>query len=165
MDDYQKYGLDDSMGFTLVEYLVVLVVLSLLLAMAVPKFPELKASFARSNARNSLDFDIRLARAQAISNGKRTVFSVATDGESYEFGFDAVPYNNPLAADGSEFSRPLPKDISIYANKTLAFDNRGFLIDSDGVLTDAAVSIRFKGDEYCSANIFPTGDIEMSCNG
>jgi Tfp pilus assembly protein FimT len=152
-----------ELGFTLVEFLFVTVILVSLIAIAGLQYPQMLKSFDRNNSRTSFEFDIRKARSRALEAGQIVVVEFDLGGTGYSFGNDVAPINDPLAFDSSAFRRQLPNSISITSNKTLAFDSRGFLVDANLQITTAEISLQQDGAEFCSIELFPTGEMEADC--
>lgn len=151
-------------GFSLIELVVVMVIMGILAATALADTDDLMASFRRSNGVNQVEFDLRRARADAIANGSRVIVGLGTGGETYTYGLDTLPFSDPAVADTQEHNRDLPKNVSVTTTVDLIFDSRGYLIDVDGVLQTATLSIRYSGAEFCAGTVRSTGNLEIDCS-
>lgn len=155
-----------SRGFTLLEMLVTLLVLSVLAAIAQPRITAVKASFDRNNAKQVLEFDLRRARLEALSKGVRVVITLASDGKSYTVGNDLLAYDTTNGNyDNLLFTTVLPKDITLSfsgsganANK-LIFTSRGFLSDIAGNrnTSQRVATLSYAGSAFTTATVFPVG--------
>lgn len=70
-------------GFTMIELLVTMAVLSVLLAIAVPSFREQLARRTLEGAANELSNDLQYTRTQAVSNNADTALTTAAGGTQY----------------------------------------------------------------------------------
>lgn len=160
-----------SSGFTLFEVLVALSLLAVVLAAAQPSLTELKASYDRSNASRSFEFDLRRARSEALSKGVRIIITLASNGRSYTVGQDMLAYDT---TDGNYdtllFTRELPQNITLSfsgsgPNATkLIFSSRGFLSDIAGNRTTAQriATLSYQGGSFATATIYPVGVASVS---
>lgn len=148
-------------GFSLLEILTALAITSILALTAVLNIPDVLESFKRSEARQQLFYDIQRARVEATSVGARVVMRINGSGTSYAMGVDNYPYSSGLIMDSQLFLRELPNRIVISQSQTLAFDPRGYLIDSTGDLSTATLTLQSNGITFYSANVYPTGYIDV----
>lgn len=156
-------GLQSECGFSVLEMIVSLVVVSLLIAVAAPQRAALQASFYRNNGVNQIEYDLRRARSEASARGAQGIVSIAADGRSYTVGIDVLPFSSPPVADQQLFARSLESGIEISAGSTLIFDSRGYLVDQYGELTSQAVEVSYEEETFCSGTLFPTGNLELDC--
>ncbi len=77
-------------GFTLIELIVVLVVMALASALAIPLVYKALATAEVSGAVRQLSSGLRYARSQAITNNRETVFMVDVEKRNYGVGTGAV---------------------------------------------------------------------------
>ena len=79
-----------SAGFSMIEMMIIIVIIGIIAAMAVPSFfsaiPKLKA---RTEARNILNF-VRLARSKAVSNGAQYGVHIDTNNMQYILFKDTI---------------------------------------------------------------------------
>ncbi len=144
-------------GFTLLEVVVVLLIMSTISAIGVSQLAELQSSFARNSARREFLHDLMRTKNEALSAGARAIIQVAADGMSYDVGLDYLPFSNPAVSERALFKRDLGLGVSMSTNQTIVFDSRGFLVNSSGAITSTNVSFLNNGSSYYSATIYPTG--------
>jgi prepilin-type N-terminal cleavage/methylation domain-containing protein len=159
----RNYRIEGERGFSILELCVVMAILAILAAIAVPDYSEVSGSFNRQASVSQVEFDLRRARAEALAAGTRGVVSIGGGGAQYSFGFDYLPYAEPAAAETEEFRRRLPAKITFSSSVELIFDSRGYLVDEDGNLTSAALSLSFDGTSFCSGTVLSTGTVTLSC--
>lgn len=148
-------------GLGLTELIIGLVVFSILALIAIPTIPEVLGSLRRDQARQQLEFDLRRARTEAITEGARGIVTVAGDGASYTVGFDNVPYNNPVASDTVLLTRQLPDGITITASDSIIFDARGRAVDINGAMTTVTFGLSLHADLFQAATLYPVGIFEF----
>ncbi len=153
----------DCKGFTLLETLVVILLMSLLAAFAAPAASAFNLSFYRRNAVQQVSADLRRAKTEALEQGVHSIFMTSANGSSYTLGFDYLPYQVSPAQDTLELESFLPNNTSITASRTLIFDSRGFLVDQNGSPTNATLVISGNGAAFCSLTINAIGSITTSC--
>jgi len=85
-----KIGGNRTAGFTMLEMMIIVVIIGIVAAMAVPSFynaiPRLKA---RAEARNILNF-VRLARSKAVSTGAQYGVYIDTNNRQYVLFKDTI---------------------------------------------------------------------------
>ncbi|MCB0321809.1 MAG: prepilin-type N-terminal cleavage/methylation domain-containing protein, partial [Bdellovibrionales bacterium] len=111
-----------SSGFSVVELLVALGLLSVLSAVAVPSFNVIRGSYERQTAEHQFALDLLRARAVASQYNARAIVQLAADGRSYTIGMDYSPYNVVPAADEVDFTRNITGGVSIGPIGALVFD-------------------------------------------
>ena len=137
---------DGREGYTMLEIMIIVVIIGIMAAMAVPTFynvtPKLKA---RSQARSTLNY-IRLARSRAISEGAQVGVYIDAANRQYLIFKDTV---NPtlMTYDTGDSILVGPETIdgvvvivsSTFANNTVVFGPTGsasasgnFVFDKDG---------------------------------
>ena len=139
-------------------------ILAVIASIAFPDYGELAASFNRQNALNQIEFDFRRARGEALSTGTRGIISFSSGGNVYSYGFDYVPYASPAAAESEEFRRELPANITVASDIPVLFDSRGYLVDVNGNLTTANLTLSYDGASFCTGSVLSTGTISFNCN-
>jgi len=119
-----------SQGVTLIEILLVLVVLIVMNAFAVPAMSEMLNSIRLSSATQSLVASLQLTRVEAIKRGRRVVLCKSTNGEScahtggWEQGWIVFQDgNNNATVDVGEIilhrEQPLTGNIRLTGNNTV----------------------------------------------
>ncbi len=90
-------------GFTLLEMLVVLAILGVAMATAVGAMPRRGGGLDLADAAGRVADALRLARAQAIAQGRPVEFAIAADGRGWVVGGRAqgLPPSVTLARDGA----------------------------------------------------------------
>lgn len=160
-----KFGLASRQaGFTMIELVVTLSLLSIMMGLGYPSLAELRRSFVRNSAKQQLDFDIHRAKSEAVKVGARTVMTVSGGGSVYSLGYDYPPYNSPAAADSGQsiFVRNLPRSFSISLSQALIFDSRGYVVDGNGILSNVNTTLSDNGTAFLGATVFPTGYIQYN---
>jgi type IV fimbrial biogenesis protein FimT len=98
-------------GFSLVELIVVLVVLSTLAAFAIPQITAVINAGRITSSANELLVGLQLARSEAVRSNRRTYFCSSTNGTSCNGGNDWTRWavfsdrNNNNSADSGEMIR------------------------------------------------------------
>ena len=146
-----------SNGFTLLELLLVLIIISVTVAFASPALARLLESYARLSVQQRFESDLKHAASLAASSATRVIFSVAASGDSYSYGADYLPYNTPPQPDSETFRTTLPASFSLSPRRTLLFDSRGFLVDSQGDPAGCSFTLSQNNLAAVTATIYPTG--------
>jgi len=150
-------------GATLFEVMATALVFVALSALAVPNLVELKGSFERHRGKAEFQSAIREAKARAVSEGTRAILNVSTDGASYTFGFDLVPFNDPPKEDSTESIRDLPENVTLSLSNPVVFNSQGYLIDETGSLANVNAELKYFGDTYCKATVYASGYTDYNC--
>ena len=148
-------------GFTLLEALVTLSIVSILASIGILNSKELTDSLHKGDARQQLEFDLRRARNDTMNEGCRGIMTVASDSKSYTFGFDYPPYSSPAVIEKIIFIRKLPRDVTITTSATAIIDARGQSIDVNGNLTSVTVTITPRGKTGTVGTIYPIGFVDF----
>ena len=158
-----KNPLQSEAGYSVIEMVGVVSILSLLAVFAIPQVDVLMGSFDRQQARQQFALDIARARSEALAEGVRAVLSIDNDSESYSYGLDRLPFNSPSSADETMITTELPNGITIFLESDLVFDSRGYLIDSDGEFRTETVQLYHDGEEYCEVTVYAAGSVDTEC--
>lgn len=145
-------------GFSTLDILVTLAITAAFAIAAIPQYQALSASFARDSAVKQVEYDIRRAKAEAVSRSVRGVLEVDAGGETYTVGVDLVPFSDPPSIDQVLIEGSLPHTTSISTdNDRLVFDSRGFLIDTFGDPVTGIVNFSQNDELYAIGTIYATG--------
>lgn len=115
----------NTQGFTLVELLITLVVLSILISLAVPSFRGLMDRNAVSATANNLLSSVLLARSEAVKREQSVIFSGNADFTTWAVAADT---DNDGTGDETILEHNGESDgINIAANNstTITFNSRG----------------------------------------
>lgn len=147
-------------GFSLVELLITVVILAVLAAIAVPAFSQIIARNRLATAANELLWILKVARAEAIKSGYRTVICASADqincSGSWHDGWMLFIDHNRTAKPASSSAilhvqRPFPKEVSISGNgkvkNNIAYQPNGHLGAINGLLQNGTFSISVTGAE------------------
>jgi type IV fimbrial biogenesis protein FimT len=83
-----RYRFSTSSGFTLVELMVVIIMASILVAVAIPSFRTLIVKTRVVTAVNGLVSSLNLARSEAIKRGQRVTVCTSSDGATCDPNVD-----------------------------------------------------------------------------
>ena len=155
-------GCQGDRGVTAAEVLAVIFIITLLLAAGVLDYRKLSESMNRGTALKQLEGDFQRARAQAISEGARTIVVLRNEGTEYTVGVDHSPYNTAGTPDRILYTKVLPPNISASFSGQLIFDSRGCLVDLEGELSQATVSIHDAQATYASGTIYAAGFLQLN---
>ena len=149
--------LSDSRGFSMIEILVTISIVSLLCSLAVPNMIKMSREASRGNAQDQVAFDINRARNEAMSTGARVLFILTNNGSQYSLGSDYLPYSDTQIPDSTISSAKLPSGVTIISSRVISFDSRGFLVDNFGNPVTATIDFNCDGVKFGHASISPTG--------
>ncbi len=153
---------------TLLEIVTVLGIVSSVSVAVSLNFSEVRSSFDKLTARGVLIQDLTRAQAEAVTAGCRMIFTVATDGRSYNYGCDLLPYDTgfPPSADVFSCVRPLPRRITLSPGTVIVFNSRGQSVDASGEMTN--VTLRLSAEtsrgvvNYVSGTLLGTGAFQYN---
>jgi prepilin-type N-terminal cleavage/methylation domain-containing protein len=105
-----------SRGFTLTEILVVVALLSILVAIAVPNWATLLPTYALNSAMRQVQSELHKIKSQAIS-----------ENTSYQLVVSTAPATSYAVQGASvtQVTKPLPDGIEITAAVNVSFTSRG----------------------------------------
>ncbi|MCO6430875.1 MAG: type II secretion system protein [Deltaproteobacteria bacterium] len=155
----KQAALRRSSAFTMFEFLVVLVVTSIVAYLAIPMFGQINSSMERVNVRKFLLLDLRRAQAESVTHGCRGIFTISSDNRSYSFGCDYLAYdtNVPPSADVITFSRTLPSHTYVTSDRTIIFNSKGQLVDELGFIDSRSITL--SDDSDGPMRVFATGSV------
>ena len=127
-------------GFTLVEILIVIAIMSIVLAMALPKMGNMNDRNQMRSAKDGIASRMSTVRAQAISTGRVSTLYLAGDSIRYTTGTGATE-----TAKGTTINLNRQFGVKVISSAvTIAFDGRGMtsgaaqkVIFTRGSLTDS----------------------------
>ena len=155
----------DHAGFSVVDLLVTLAITALFAIIAIPQYRAVAAAFARDGAVQQIEYDIRRAKAEAVSRSVHGVIEVSTDGETCTVGVDLVPFASPPEIDEVISEGTMPSTTSIEtADNRLIFDSRGFLIDDTGAPITGTINFNQDDQLYAVGTIYSTGVFLLRIN-
>ena len=119
-------------GFSLAELLVVLVIIGIALAMAVPRMQGVLHKSAVQGALNRVASDVTLTRLRAVRTANRAALVVNAAGTGYTVLVDssgtAIPYKTV------SFVTDYTGLVLSPVNDTVTFDSRGLLVGGTGTI-------------------------------
>lgn len=113
-------------GFSLAEILIVLVIMGIAMAMAVPRLRGMVRTSSIQGALNRVAGDLSYARIRAIRTGARTQVSIASDGKSYTVVEDPAGAT-PVTRKTVNLKLDYPDLVLSPAPGVVSFDSRGML--------------------------------------
>ena len=120
-------------GFTLAELLVVLVIIGIALAMAVPRLQGALQESAVQSALNRVASDVTLTRIRAVRTARRAVLVVNAAGTGYTVVVD--PAGTPSTFKTVSFANDYKGLTLSPVNDSVAFDSRGMLVQGTGTIS------------------------------
>ncbi|MBI3368744.1 MAG: GspH/FimT family pseudopilin [Burkholderiales bacterium] len=122
-------------GFTLVEFMVTIAVLSIVLAVAVPSMSSLAANNQVASVKSAFSASVALARTEAAKRGKSVIIKAASGGiggNEYAGGWELYVDENADSAVGSGDTlvrryEVLPDKVKLSGASTFAFQSTGAL--------------------------------------
>jgi len=119
-------------GFSLAEVLIVLVIIGIALAMALPKAEQTLQQSAIRGALNRVASDITLTRLRAVRTARRASLIVNGAGTGYTVVVD--PTGTPQTFKSVSFTSDYPGLVLSPVNDSVTFDSRGMLIGGSGTI-------------------------------
>jgi len=119
-------------GFSLAEILIVLVIMGIAAAMAVPRLQGLVKTSSIQGALNRVAADLSYARIRAIRTGSRAQLAIASDGKSYTVVEDPAGAA-PVTRKTVNLSLEYPDLVLSPAPGVVSFDSRGMLRATGGI--------------------------------
>ena len=151
-------------GFTLIELMVVVTLIGVMIAIAVPSFAAFVSNYRATSAANDLLQAITQARTEALKQGRRVTIApnlagpayLASPSGSWSNGWTIfVDYNNDQTLNGSDvliFKHPplpatttpgLPTSASaIFGSNYVVFDGSGYPHTSPGSTSLGGITIK-----------------------
>jgi prepilin-type N-terminal cleavage/methylation domain-containing protein len=169
-------------GYSIIELLIVLVVLSITVTLALSYFKDSKTSFRRQNFARELKVSLERARSDSIKrraiDDTSMAFVKITSSTSFILSTD-LNQNQTLETSENKLSNLAGSSVKIVGSNlifpiTVRFDRRGFMTAINGAANEITPS--FTVCENCTAStadltnsniisISPTGTVSMSDGG
>ncbi len=146
-------------GFTMMELVVVVCIVGLFFAIAIPAFPALTKANAKRATKEIFEADIMRARMIGLSRNARGVFTFSPQNTNYTFGIDYYPYNDPAASDETVFRTFLPFNCKVTPSAQIIFNSRGLATDVNGVYTSPSIVFATSDGTYSTGTLYPAGRI------
>ncbi len=153
-------------AFSLIEMIVVLAVAAIALTQAIPHFLEMQQNLNRASARETIEYDISRAKAEAQSSGARTIFVINKNGSGYTVGFDRAPVADPPAIEEVIFTRTLPNEVylQLLDDGIIMFDSRGLLVDALSEPTTITAKLIQESESFSEMKIYAVGRVCYGAN-
>jgi|SRR5215213_9497608 len=120
-------------GFSMAEVLIVLVIIGIAIAMAVPRMQGVLHESSLQSALNQVASDITLARLRAVRAGTRAALVVNSAGTGYTVVVDpsgATPTTFKTVSFATDY-----KGLTLSpVNNSVTFDSRGMLVQGSGTI-------------------------------
>lgn len=150
----------NTQGFGLIEIIVTTAILAILVGIALPNIQQVIAQNRVATTTNELLWVLRVARAEAIKSGFRTIVCASADQRNcsgnWHDGWMLFIDHNRTAKPASSSAilhvqRPFPKEVSISGNgkvkNNIAYQPNGHLGAINGLLQNGTFSISVTGAE------------------
>lgn len=144
------------------ELIVAITLMSVIGAVATPRFSEMMDSFRRSTVRVQLMQDLARGQAVAVQQGCRGIMVIASNGKSYTFGCDYLPYDTATTPtyDTAMFTTKLPNKITIGTDERVIFNTRGQVVDKDNILEPRTITLYLT--QNGTAGAFANGTLRVT---
>lgn len=153
-------------GFTLIELMVVLTVLGVMMAFAVPNFKEYKRNAALTDTANTLVSSVYRARTEAMKDGVPVILTPCNDGctstgTDWQKGWLIFADRNGNGAYDANTSED-PANAG-YKDGPLIFTQRSDVIpDYIAISVNGGGSVQFKGNGFPQATSTSNGNLTIS---
>jgi type IV fimbrial biogenesis protein FimT len=135
MDIHSRASLRHRGGFSLAEVLVVLVIVGIALAMAVPRLEGALHKSALTGALNQTASDLTLARLRAVRQARRASLAINAAGTGYSVIVD--PTGTPDTVKSVSFASDAKGLVLSPASTSVTFDSRGLLVTGNATIVAA----------------------------
>lgn len=159
MASYRKNTGSSEVGFSMIELVVVLCIIAVFVAVAIPSYSSFTRAQNKRVARESFEAFLRRAQAISMAKGVRGVLTSTRGGAVYTFGPDYPPYNNPAANDGITLRLRLPPNCTVATSTRLIFNSRGQLVDVNGYTNTPTLTFVCNSSTFATATAYSTGTI------
>jgi prepilin-type N-terminal cleavage/methylation domain-containing protein len=126
MDIHSRASLRHRGGFSLAEMLIVLVIIGIALAMAVPRMQGVLHESALQGSLNQVASDLTLTRLRAVRGASRASLTINAAGTGYTVVVD--PTGTPQTVKTVSFATDPRGLVLSPANTSVTFDSRGLLV-------------------------------------
>lgn len=111
-------------GFTLIEILVAIAIMSILLAIALPDWGPVLSSYRLSAAQRQVYADLQRARMRAIAENRRFRVKFFDATETYQIQRESTPGSGTYDTTW-EAAKSLPPGVNVQTDATITFQPRG----------------------------------------
>lgn len=119
-------------GFSLAEVLIVLVIIGIALAMAVPRMQGVVHESALQGALNQMASDLTLTRLRAVRGATRASLSINAAGTGYSVVVDPTGTTDTVKA--VSFASDAKGLVLSPASSSITFDSRGLLVSGTSTI-------------------------------
>ena len=135
MDIHSRASLRHRGGFTLAEVLIVLVIIGIAVAMAVPRLQGVLHESALKGSMNQVASDLTLTRLRAVRGDTRVSLTINAAGTGYSVIEDPTGTIDTLKS--VSFATDAKGLVLSPANSSVTFDSRGLLVTGTATIVAA----------------------------